>query len=71
MEQGNTNRTVAATNMNATSSRSHMIVTIYFDQVTTHDDGQSTRKSSEINLVDLAGSERVSSTGELSAVIFI
>ena len=28
MEQGNSTRTIAATNMNATSSRSHMIVTL-------------------------------------------
>jgi len=33
MEQGNVNRTTASTNMNATSSRSHMVITIRFAQV--------------------------------------
>eukprot|EP00051_Salpingoeca_urceolata_P018835 m.267969 g.267969 ORF g.267969 m.267969 type:complete len:1177 (+) comp19290_c0_seq13:198-3728(+) len=62
MEQGTKNRTTASTNMNATSSRAHTIVTIQFDQITL-EGGRETTKSSEINLVDLAGSERASSTG--------
>ena len=33
MEEGTSNRTVAATAMNATSSRAHTLVTIQFDQV--------------------------------------
>ena len=33
MEQGTRNRTTASTNMNATSSRSHMVITITFKQV--------------------------------------
>ncbi len=32
MEEGTTNRTIASTNMNATSSRAHTIVTIAFVQ---------------------------------------
>ncbi|XP_067680722.1 kinesin-like protein KIF28P isoform X1 [Haliotis asinina] len=63
MEQGTYNRTTASTNMNATSSRSHMVITIKFEQVFPNAMGQSTTKSSEINLVDLAGSERANSTG--------
>ena len=62
IEEGTSNRTVASTNMNATSSRAHMIVTITFDQILNTSGGQ-TKKSSVINLVDLAGSERADNTG--------
>ena len=51
---GTANRTVASTNMNATSSRAHTVVTIVFEQIITTDQGQ-TKKSSTMNLVDLAG----------------
>lgn len=63
MEEGTINRTTASTNMNATSSRSHMVITIKFKQVFNNDLGESTTKTSEINLVDLAGSERAKATG--------
>lgn len=33
MDQGTKNRTVAATQMNATSSRAHTIITIQFKQI--------------------------------------
>ncbi len=62
IEEGTANRTVASTNMNATSSRAHTVVTITFDQIMSTTVGQ-TKKSSVINLVDLAGSERADSTG--------
>ncbi|CAH1778943.1 unnamed protein product [Owenia fusiformis] len=62
-EQGTSNRTVAATQMNATSSRAHTVVTIVFDQIIKNESGQETKKSSTMNLVDLAGSERADSTG--------
>ena len=52
---GTANRTVAATQMNATSSRAHTVVTIVFDQISKNQTGQETKKSSNINLVDLAG----------------
>ena len=52
---GTANRTVAATQMNATSSRAHTVVTIVFDQISKNETGQETKKSSDINLVDLAG----------------
>ena len=52
---GTANRTVAATQMNATSSRAHTVVTIVFDQISKNATGQETKKSSNINLVDLAG----------------
>ncbi|XP_078483621.1 kinesin-like protein KIF1A isoform X3 [Ciona intestinalis] len=64
MDEGNKARTVAATNMNATSSRSHGVFNIVFTQkrqdfVT----NLETEKVSKISLVDLAGSERAESTG--------
>lgn len=62
IEEGTANRTVASTNMNATSSRAHTVVTITFDQIFTTSAGE-VKKSSVINLVDLAGSERADSTG--------
>jgi kinesin family protein 1 len=62
IEEGTSNRTVASTNMNATSSRAHTIASITFDQIF-NSSADETRKSSAINLVDLAGSERADSTG--------
>ncbi|XP_062397701.1 kinesin-like protein KIF1B isoform X4 [Sardina pilchardus] len=64
MDAGNKARTVAATNMNETSSRSHAVFTIVFTQKR-HDNETdlSTEKVSKISLVDLAGSERADSTG--------
>ena len=63
MDQGTAHRTVASTNMNATSSRAHTLVMITFDQIYKNKMGRDTKKSSVINLVDLAGSERADSTG--------
>ncbi|XP_053610320.1 kinesin-like protein unc-104 isoform X3 [Plodia interpunctella] len=64
IDEGNKARTVAATNMNETSSRSHAVFTIFFTQqrhdVTTN---LTSEKVSKISLVDLAGSERADSTG--------
>nr|XP_019926809.2 kinesin-like protein KIF28P isoform X17 [Crassostrea gigas] len=62
-DQGTASRTVASTNMNATSSRAHTVVTITFDQIIKSESGSETKKSSVMNLVDLAGSERADSTG--------
>ncbi|KFP81691.1 Kinesin-like KIF1B [Apaloderma vittatum] len=64
MDAGNKARTVAATNMNETSSRSHAVFTIVFTQKK-HDTETdlSTEKVCKISLVDLAGSERADSTG--------
>uniref|UniRef100_A0A1I7WJU1 Kinesin-like protein n=1 Tax=Heterorhabditis bacteriophora TaxID=37862 RepID=A0A1I7WJU1_HETBA len=58
ISEGTKNRTIAATNMNATSSRAHTIVKIHFNQKREKSSGGTTTKKSEINLVDLAGSER-------------
>ncbi|VFV28896.1 kinesin family member 1c [Lynx pardinus] len=64
MDCGNKARTVAATNMNETSSRSHAVFTIVFTQ-RCHDQltGLDSEKVSKISLVDLAGSERADSSG--------
>ncbi|XP_072896828.1 kinesin-like protein KIF1A isoform X20 [Hemitrygon akajei] len=64
MDSGNKARTVAATNMNETSSRSHAVFNIIFTQKTHDSSADSTsEKVSKISLVDLAGSERADSTG--------
>uniref|UniRef100_A0AAR2JFX0 plus-end-directed kinesin ATPase n=1 Tax=Pygocentrus nattereri TaxID=42514 RepID=A0AAR2JFX0_PYGNA len=64
MDSGNKARTVAATNMNETSSRSHAVFNIIFTQQR-HDaeTDNTSEKVSKISLVDLAGSERADSTG--------
>ncbi|XP_078266816.1 kinesin-like protein KIF1A isoform X8 [Rhinoraja longicauda] len=64
MDSGNKARTVAATNMNESSSRSHAVFNIIFTQKA-HDSNadSSSEKASKISLVDLAGSERADSTG--------
>ena len=64
MNEGNKYRTVAATNMNNQSSRSHAVftVTITFslqDSLT----GVVGETQSRLSLVDLAGSERANKTG--------
>ncbi|XP_051928938.1 kinesin-like protein KIF1A isoform X6 [Hippocampus zosterae] len=64
MDSGNKARTVAATNMNETSSRSHAVFNIIFTQKRHDVDTDNTsEKVSKISLVDLAGSERADSTG--------
>ncbi|XP_039739564.1 kinesin-like protein KIF28P [Pteropus medius] len=59
-EQGTKIRTTASTSMNASSSRSHMVITIQFKQAFPD---RGLTKQSSINLVDLAGSERQKSSG--------
>lgn len=67
IDQGNTVRKVASTNMNQESSRSHSCFTIRIEQKTTSDlGGGATREQTvkaKLNLVDLAGSERADKTG--------
>uniref|UniRef100_A0A8C2MY81 Kinesin-like protein n=1 Tax=Cricetulus griseus TaxID=10029 RepID=A0A8C2MY81_CRIGR len=60
MEQGSKIRMTASTNMNASSSRSHMVITIQLKQVFLD---MALTKQSSINMVDLAGSERQKSSG--------
>jgi hypothetical protein len=81
---GNTNRTIAHTNMNATSSRAHTIVRITFLQKSKGAADKEMTKASQNCLVssvctrvrshrftqvDLAGSERVSATGATGDVL--
>ena len=61
IELGNKNRHTGATAMNAESSRSHSIFTLYIESSETIN-GQETFKAGKLNLVDLAGSERQSKT---------
>ncbi|KAF2075782.1 hypothetical protein CYY_002915 [Polysphondylium violaceum] len=64
MDEGSKARTVASTNMNATSSRSHAVFTIVFTQTKIDKvRGTAIDRVSKISLVDLAGSERANSTG--------
>ncbi|RDA86277.1 hypothetical protein CP532_5676 [Ophiocordyceps camponoti-leonardi (nom. inval.)] len=68
MDEGNKARTVAATNMNETSSRSHAVFTLMLTQ-RKHDaeTNMDMEKVAKISLVDLAGSERATSTGATGA----
>ncbi|XP_020799020.1 kinesin-like protein KIF13A isoform X1 [Drosophila serrata] len=64
MTEGNKSRTVAATNMNAESSRSHAVFSVVLTQILTDQaTGVSGEKVSRMSLVDLAGSERAVKTG--------
>lgn len=62
MMVGNKNRSVASTNMNSVSSRSHAIFSIVVECSTETDGDQRTLRMGKLNLVDLAGSERVRKT---------
>ncbi|GAA5816305.1 hypothetical protein MFLAVUS_009831 [Mucor flavus] len=63
-DEGNKARTVAATNMNETSSRSHAVFTIFVTQkILDPITKVVAEKVARISLVDLAGSERANSTG--------
>ncbi|XP_061401257.1 kinesin-like protein KIF13B [Musca vetustissima] len=64
MTEGNKSRTVAATNMNAESSRSHAVFSVVLTQILTDQaSGVTGEKVSRMSLVDLAGSERAVKTG--------
>lgn len=60
IEQGTKNKSIAATSMNAVSSRAHTIVELNFKQTFNNESGSRMQRESVINLIDLAGSERVS-----------
>ena len=53
MEEGSKNRSIAATDMNASSSRAHTIISIEFKQIEIVDK-RKREKLSVIHLVDLA-----------------
>lgn len=60
MRAGHYNRSVAITNMNEHSSRSHLVFMLTVEQKNLHD---RSVKVGKLHLVDLAGSEKVSKTG--------
>ena len=60
IECGKQNRSTFETAMNASSSRSHFVLSVYVD--TTHLTKRE-KHSGKLHLVDLAGSERLSSSG--------
>lgn len=66
IERGNSNRAIAATNMNANSSRSH---SIFIMSITMNDLENMSCKTGKLYLVDLAGSEVISKTGATGSVL--
>lgn len=74
MDFGTQKRVVAATQMNATSSRSHAVFTVKAQRLEgpkPQGDAKDQRKAlnAKINLVDLAGSERSTKTGAAGATL--
>ena len=67
IDQGMSNRTVASTQMNADSSRSHSVFVITVHQKDVQE--ESNNVFAKVNLVDLAGSERVKSTGATGSTL--
>jgi hypothetical protein len=65
IKRGNDSRHTSSTKMNDTSSRSHLVMTIYCESRNTT---SNVTTSGKLNLVDLAGSERQSKTGATGAV---
>lgn len=63
MQAGKKNRSVGATLMNQTSSRSHSIFTIVVECMEADPTGGEKIRVGKLNLVDLAGSERQGKTG--------
>lgn len=62
LAQGKVNRHVGSTAMNADSSRSHSIFTIFVECKQMGPSGEPSIHVGKLNLVDLAGSERQSKT---------
>lgn len=62
IDEGSTNRHVAATSMNLVSSRSHAVFTAFIKTTTVHKDGKKVVRTSRFHIVDLAGCEKVNDT---------
>ncbi|XP_072026491.1 LOW QUALITY PROTEIN: uncharacterized protein [Amphiura filiformis] len=60
MDTGDANRSVAATKMNSTSSRSHLLLMLFVEGINKVSKATS---YGSLTLVDLAGSERIAKTG--------
>jgi len=71
MERGGQNRSVGSTLMNADSSRSHSIFTIFVETCETGSDGEEHIRAGKLNLVDLAGSERQAKTGAEGRILLM
>ena len=71
LAKGLSNRHVASTKMNRTSSRSHavFVLSVKIEHVTS--DGLQKVRNSKFTLVDLAGSERQKSTGMKARILCV
>ena len=67
LAKGTQRRVVGSTNMNATSSRSHAVLSLTISCQNADDVEGFTRTVSKLHLVDLAGSERAKATGATGA----
>jgi kinesin family protein 6/9 len=66
--EGETNRSIASHDMNAASTRSHCIFTIWLESRSRIGASEKVMHS-KLNLVDLAGSERVGKTGSTGSTL--
>lgn len=66
IKKGEANRTIAATDMNERSSRSHSVLIVTLNQT---DAIKQTRISSKLFLVDLAGSEDITRSGAIGLTL--
>src|SRR6185503_9866344 len=63
LERGLQQRSVAETNMNKSSSRSHCIFSVIIHTKESTPEGEDLLKVGKLNLVDLAGSENIGRSG--------
>ena len=63
MQRGKKKRSVAVTNMNQGSSRSHSVFSVVIECCSIDSQGEDRIRVGKLNLVDLAGSERQAKTG--------
>jgi kinesin family protein 15 len=68
LRTGTAHRQVAATDMNASSSRSHCVFTCHIESRLEPQAGMVNVRSSRLHLVDLAGSERLKSLSAAAAL---
>ena len=66
---GTSRRTKGHTKMNAVSSRSHAVLSLFIEQQDVQDNDGLTRLTSQLNLCDLAGSERAKATGATGTAV--
>lgn len=66
LDQASAKRAIAETQMNALSSRSHVITTVTIHIREIKSDGEEIIKTGKLNLVDLAGSENIGRSGAIN-----